>query len=246
MKKILVVDDDRQLRDLLVDTLQTVGYESLGVADGLEALSALRADNIDLVISDISMPKMDGIELAGKMRQDYPDVGILLITGVATAETERQAISDNLCDGYLAKPFRIDRIEGMIDSLLNQPSAPSSANGSRRVLVVDDDPHFLDALVETVGMLGYEAKGANDCESALEALKDGTYAMVLADVAMPEMNGFDLLKVLKRQHPDIPVVIMTGHNLSEPAADMIKKSADAYLTKPFRQDAVKAILSKIR
>jgi DNA-binding NtrC family response regulator len=134
----------------------------------------------------------------------------------------------------------------MIESVLNQPGASSSANGSRRVLVVDDDPHFLDALVETVAMLGYEAKGANDCESALEALKDGQYAMVLADVAMPEMNGFDLLKVLKRQHPELPVVIMTGHNLSEPAADMIRKSADAYLTKPFRQDAVKAILSKIK
>ena len=246
MKKILVVDDDQQLRDLLVDTLQTVGYDSLGVADGLRALDKLRAGDIDLVISDISMPKMDGIELAGRMRQEYPDIGILLITGVATAETERQAKRDNLCDGYLAKPFRIDRIEGMIESVLNQPGASSSANGSRRVLVVDDDPHFLDALVETVAMLGYEAKGANDCESALEALKDGQYAMVLADVAMPEMNGFDLLKVLKRQHPELPVVIMTGHNLSEPAADMIRKSADAYLTKPFRQDAVKAILSKIK
>jgi DNA-binding NtrC family response regulator len=246
LKKILVVDDDQQLRDLLVDTLTTVGYEALGVGDGLEALYALQANDIDLVISDISMPKMDGIQLAARLRQDYPKVGILLITGVATAETERLAKSDNLCDGYLAKPFRIDRIESMIDSVLSQADAATTANSSRRVLVVDDDPHFLDALVETVGLLGYEAKGANDCESALVALKDGKYAMVLADVSMPEMNGFDLLKVLKRQHPELPVVIMTGHNLSEPAADLIKQSADAYLTKPFRQDAVKAVLSKIK
>lgn len=245
MKRILVVDDDPQLRLLLVDTLQTIGYGASGVADGMEALATLRTQPADLVISDISMPRMDGIELATRLRQDFPGTGILLITGVATEETEVRARRERLCDGYLAKPFRIDKIESMIESLLSQgPESVIKVNG-RRVLVVDDDPHFLDALVETVGMLGYEAKGANDCESALLALKDGKYAMVLADVSMPEMNGFDLLKTLKRLHPDLPVVIMTGHNLSEPATAMIKDSAYAYLTKPFRHDAVKAVLSKI-
>jgi CheY-like chemotaxis protein len=245
LKRILVVDDEPQLRLLLVDTLQTIGYEAVGVADGEEALSALRTQPVDLVISDISMPRMDGIALAARVRHDFPGTGILLITGVATEETERRARREKLCDGYLAKPFRIDRIESMIESLLSHgPEAVTKVKG-RRVLVVDDDPHFLDALVETVSMLGYEAKGANDCESALLALKDGHYAMVLADVSMPEMNGFDLLRTLKRLHPELPVVIMTGHNLSEPATAMIKSSADAYLTKPFREDAVKAVLSKL-
>lgn len=246
MKRILVVDDDAQLRLLLVDTLQTIGYEATGVADGMEALSSLRAQPADLVISDISMPRMNGIQLATQLRQDYPEVGILLITGVATEETEKHARRERLCDGYLAKPFRIDKIESMIESLLAQTPQPKGTPQGRRVLVVDDDPHFLDALVETVAMLGYEARGANDCESALEALKDGQYAMVLADVSMPEMNGFDLLRTLKRLHPGLPVVIMTGHNLSEPATAMIKNSADAYLTKPFHQDAVKDVLSRIR
>jgi DNA-binding NtrC family response regulator len=245
LRRILVVDDDPQLRDLLVDTLQTIGYEAIGVSDGVEALASLRTLPAELVISDISMPRMDGIELATRVRQNFPGTGILLITGVATEETERRAHRDKLCDGYLAKPFRIDRIEGMIESLLSQGTDTAQKSGGRRVLVVDDDPHFLDALVETVGILGYEAKGANDCESALQALKDGPFAMVLADVSMPEMNGFDLLKTLKRLHPELPVVIMTGHNLSEPATAMIKASADAYLTKPFRQDAVKAVLSRI-
>ena len=245
MKRILVVDDDPQLRALLVDTLQTIGYEAHGVADGVEALSSLREQTADLVVSDISMPRMDGIELSTRLRHDFPGVGILLITGVATEETEKRAHRDRLCDGYLAKPFRIDKIESMIESLLGEEPASGPRVTGRRVLVVDDDPHFLDALVETVAMLGYEAKGANDCESALLALKDGQYSMVLADVSMPEMNGFDLLKTLKRLHPELPVVIMTGHNLSEPATAMIKASADAYLTKPFREDAVKAVLSKL-
>ena len=71
-----------------------------------------------------------------------------------------------------------------------------------------------------------------------------TASLVLADVSMPEMNGFDLLRALKRQFPEIPVVIMTGHNLSEPAAATIKDQADGYLLKPFRQDAIRAVLAK--
>ena len=118
IKRILVVDDDAQLRLLLVDTLQTIGYESVGVTDGVEALEQLKHDPFHLVISDISMPNMDGIALAMELRRRYPHVGILLITGVATAETERKAKSEKLCDGYLAKPFRIDRIEAMIESVM--------------------------------------------------------------------------------------------------------------------------------
>jgi len=228
---------------LLVDTLQTIGYDSVGVSDGIEAMEEFRKGPFDVVISDIAMPRMDGIALAGELRRKHPEVAILLITGVATKDTERKARRENLCDGYLAKPFRIDRIETMIESLAGNSGAPQPAEG-RRVLVVDDDPLFLDALVETVSQLGYQAEGAQDSYSALMSLAREPASVVVADVSMPEMNGFDLLKTLKRQYPQVSVVIMTGHNLSEPAAAMIRDHADAYLTKPFRQDAIREVLSQ--
>jgi DNA-binding NtrC family response regulator len=113
------------------------------------------------------------------------------------------------------------------------------------VLVVDDDTQFLDALVDTVNSLGYRAEGVSDCDAALSALRREPAEMVIADVSMPRMNGFDLLKVLKRSYPHMPVVMMTGHNLSEPAAATIRDHADAYLTKPFRRDRIKSVLSQL-
>lgn len=244
--RILVVDDDPQLCLLLVDTLQTIGYEAVGVADGIEALERLGKESFDIVVSDISMPRMDGFELAERLRRDHKHLGVLLITGVATEEAERRAERDKLCDGYLAKPFRIDRIEAMIEDVLKRHAKANENNGTDRVLVVDDDPHFLDALVDTVRMLGYDVEGAATCDDALAALRREPASVVLADVSMPEMNGFDLLKSLKRHYPDLPVVMMTGHNLSEPAEAMIRDRADAYLTKPFRQDAVKQAIDSVR
>jgi DNA-binding NtrC family response regulator len=244
----VVVDDDPHLRSLLVDTLETIGYDAAGVESASKVLEILRTDKIDLVITDIAMPHMDGFELAELMRRDHPQVRIVFITGVATRESRKRAAEEKLCDGYLAKPFRIDRIEEMIESVLSTHAAEGpgvAAAPRKRVLIVDDDPRFLDAMVDTVTALGYSAEGVRDGDSAMSAMQRESVGVVIADVSMPQMNGFDLLKVLKRNYPRIPVVIMTGHNLSEPAAALIRNNADAYLTKPFRHETVRLLLQKL-
>lgn len=243
-KNILVVDDDRQLSYLLVDTLQTIGYNARGADSAKAALDIIDSEPIDLIISDIGMPRMDGFQLAARIRETHPHIRILLITGVATRESEEKALKENLCDGYIAKPFRIDRIEAMIERQLSSDT-PATDPGPGRVLVVDDDENFLDAMVETVRNLGYRVEGVADSDAALSALRREGAEMVFADVSMPRMNGFDLLRVLKRNYPHMPVVMMTGHNLSEPAAETIRTTADAYLTKPFREERVKRVLDTI-
>jgi len=244
--RIVVADDDPNLCHLLVDTLRTIGYHAEGAADGTEVLDLLSRAHYDVIISDIAMPHMDGFDMARNVRRDYPHMKILFITGVATRESETKARDENLCDGYLAKPFRIHRIETMIDTVLGGPQAADIPPSRRRVLIVDDDPKFLDAMVETVTALGYTAEGVLDCGTAMSALEREPAGVVFADVSMPTMNGFDLLKTVKRNYPRIPVVMMTGHNLSEPAAALIRNSADAYLTKPFRQEAVRELLGRFQ
>lgn len=247
-RRILVADDDAHLRSLLVETLETIGYTATGVESAAEVIAALDGEEIDLVITDIAMPRMNGFELAAILRREHPQVHIVFITGVATRESEKRATDEHLCDGYLAKPFRIDRIEEMIESILGGSPArtadmPPSAR--HRVLIVDDDPRFLDAMVDTVTALGYAAEGVHDGEAAMSAIQREPVGVVIADVSMPKMNGFDLLQVLKRSYPGVPVIMMTGHNLSEPAAALIRDSADAYLTKPFRHETVRELLQKV-
>jgi DNA-binding NtrC family response regulator len=248
-KRIVVADDDPHLRSLLVDTLLAVGYEAEGVRCGSDVLEVLARERVDVVISDIAMPRMDGFELAGILRREYPQIKIVFMTGVATRESQKRAAEGQLCDGYLPKPFRIDRIEEMIESILGPGEAPKTGEAEkprRRVLIVDDDPRFLDAMVDSVSAMGYTAFGVRDANAAMSAMQEEPAGVVIADVSMPQMNGFDLLKLLKRSYPRVPVVMMTGHNLSEPAAALIRDSADAYLTKPFRHEAVRQLLQKLQ
>ena len=116
---ILVVDDNLTMRDLLVDTLDAIGYLPTGASDGSEALQKLKEEKFDLIITDIMMPGIDGIALLKKVRKDYPNLPVLFITGVATPEIMDQASPD----GFLAKPFRISHIEQLIEDTLKGKDA---------------------------------------------------------------------------------------------------------------------------
>ena len=111
---ILVVEDNATMRDLLVDTLDAIGYRPTGASDGSEALQKLKEEKFDLIITDIMMPGIDGIALLKKVRKDYPHLPVLFITGVATPEVVERASPD----GFLAKPFRISHIEELIEDTL--------------------------------------------------------------------------------------------------------------------------------
>lgn len=112
--KILVVDDDHNLLELLDDTLTTIGYGAVGAVDAFEALEKLKEQRFDLVISDIRMPGMDGFELLREIRESYPGLPVLFITGVELPE----AIEKAAPDGFLLKPFRISHIERLIEDCL--------------------------------------------------------------------------------------------------------------------------------
>ena len=101
--RILIVDDDPLLLELLTDTLTAIGHDTKPAGDGAVALDILQTEEFDLMITDIKMPNVDGLQLLKKVRRHYPKMPVLFITGVASQEVIGQAEPD----GFLAKPFRI-------------------------------------------------------------------------------------------------------------------------------------------
>ena len=108
-KKILVVDDEQHVRQLIGKVLEKEGYEVLTACNGEEGLEIFQKNNIDLIISDIKMPKMNGIEFLHKVKEQEPGVGFILITAFATMETAIDAIKSGAQD-YVTKPFDIKEI----------------------------------------------------------------------------------------------------------------------------------------
>lgn len=115
-RKILIVDDEQNVRMLLSRVLKKHGYEVLTAGDGAEGLDVMHHSNIDIIISDIRMPNMDGIEFLHKVREFDSSVGFILITAFATTETAIDALRSGAQD-YVTKPFDIDELVSVVKKL---------------------------------------------------------------------------------------------------------------------------------
>ena len=107
--KVLITDDDGDLRELLTEAVSNWGYAVSVAKDGDEALRRLRMDRYDIVITDLMMPGMDGLTLLGKIKELDREILVIIITGYATIETAVKAIELGAYD-YIAKPFRLDEL----------------------------------------------------------------------------------------------------------------------------------------
>jgi two-component system, cell cycle response regulator CpdR len=119
MARILIAEDDDTLRELLVRALGGDGHILTETADGATALDALHESNgeFDLLLSDVKMPKVDGIELALATGRNHPDIAIMLMTGYAD-QRERAHGLDALVHDVISKPFSIDQIKGAVREAL--------------------------------------------------------------------------------------------------------------------------------
>ena len=107
--KVLVVDDEPTVRDLLKRTLEGVGYEVVTAGSGLEALERVCEQEIGVVLLDIKMPGMTGMEVLGKLTADWPEICVIMVTAVVDAQTAVEAMKLGAYD-YITKPFNLDDV----------------------------------------------------------------------------------------------------------------------------------------
>jgi two-component system cell cycle response regulator CpdR len=117
LARILLAEDDHSLRNFLAVALQRAGHEVRAVDDGLAAADALEQDGFDLLLADVVMPGLDGIELARRAGKEYPNIKIMFITGfAAVAMSARSAPPKGA--RVLSKPFHLRELVGQVESFL--------------------------------------------------------------------------------------------------------------------------------
>ncbi len=117
--RVLVVDDEKSMRDLLSITLEKEGYDVATAAGGEPAIEALRRDPTDVVITDLRMPKVDGLQVLRTAKEISPDMAVIVVTAVASTETAVEAMKLGAYD-YITKPFKLDEVSLIVRNALER------------------------------------------------------------------------------------------------------------------------------
>jgi PAS domain S-box-containing protein len=249
-RRVLVVDDLPANLRLLDKILAQYGADMVAAHSAQEALAALDHQGFDLAVLDYMMPGVNGVVLAGTIRQraDAAHLPLLLVTSAQPAQTETPP---GLFAAVILKPLRNLQFVSAVAQVLLGPKAPRAApaaalNGAPpgfalahplRVLVVDDNPVNLKVIMATLISVGYLPTACNQAAAALDHLREETFDLVLMDVQMPDMDGHEATRRLRagaagELNRHTRVIALTAGALDEERAACLAAGMDDYLAKP--------------
>ncbi len=253
-RRMLIVDDNETNRRILREMLAAEGVkvdEASMASDGLAALrrAAQKRAPYDLAILDVQMPDMDGFQLATAVRQDkaLTRTKLLMLTS-AGQRGDGERCRELGIRGYLTKPLsRADLVEalgtvlagpaedaGTPDVVTRHTIAESRA--SLRVLLAEDNPVNQQVAVAMLVKRGHEVHVVGNGREAVDAVAERPYDVVLMDIQMPEMDGFEATKAIRAtpRGATLPIVAMTAHALSGERERCLSHGMTDYLAKPFK------------
>ena len=203
---VLVIDDDPIVRDLMTRLLSKEGYAVVGAADGHEGLALAKTVRPAVVTLDVLMPGLDGWAVLAALKND-PDLADIPVVMVTMTDDKRRAYALGAAD-YIVKPVDPSRLAALFNKLTSPGGAP--------VLVVDDEPTTRTMMARVLAHEGCDVVVAENGCMALQRLAERTPRLILTDLMMPEMDGFELIDHV-RQNPawaHIPIVVATAKDIS--------------------------------
>jgi DNA-binding NtrC family response regulator len=229
--RVLLVDDEQDFTESLSERLQLRDVEADVAHDGEQALEVVQAGAPDVMVLDLRMPGIDGLEVLRQVKKSHPKVEVVILTGHGTDKDEEEALRLG-ASAYLRKPVDVDQL---VKTLQHE---------RLKVLLVDDEQEFVDSLSERLELRNLETEVAKNGEEALAAVKADVPDVMVLDLRMPGIDGIEVLRRVRKSHPEVAVVVLTGHGTDKDEKEAIKLGASAYLKKPVDVDQLVNVLHR--
>jgi two-component system response regulator HydG len=236
--RVLVVDDNEEFCQNLKDVLELKDYEVATAYDGLKGLEMVKQNGFGLVIMDVKMPVMDGVETFRKLKEIAPDTPVIMVTAYAVDDLMREALRDGAF-GSLKKPLDFDRLFELIERAIPDGSL---------LLVVDDDENLCSNLENVLSDKGYRVAVAYDGNMAIRETWENNFDIALIDMKLPPLSGLETYLSIRDIRPDTAVIIITGYSqeMRDPIEQAIEKNAYTCLEKPINIDELVSLLERIK
>ncbi len=235
---VLVIEEDNDLRELIRYNLYLDGFKVYTAADGPSGIKAALRYKPRLILLDVAMSERNAPELISTLKHDYRTrrIPVIILTAEDSTGDVDQA-SEIGADDYITKPFEDRKLGRIVKQKLKKCEDGMNKRRWKKIsaLVIDDDIGWRKAIEYNLSLDGFEVYTAADGPSGIKAALKHKPHLILLDVVMPEMDGFEVLSTLKydSRTSRIPVIMLTAKNL---VGDMDRASeigADGYIAKPF-------------
>ncbi|WP_298443583.1 response regulator [uncultured Ferrimonas sp.] len=244
----LVVDDNHSALQIYATYLRDLGFNVETAENGEDALRQAQRHQPQLVLLDWMMPQMDGLQVADKLHQLYNNGDLelqpqILMMTAYSGQSVQQQVKEGRVQALLQKPFKEAALQ---DAVLNafaaqfadaaEPEPQASHNehrGGHHILLVEDNLINQQVAIELLKSAGYQVSLAVNGQEALDMVQQQPpFDLVLMDIQMPVMDGLQATKLIRKTHPDLPIVAMTAHAMAGDSEKSLAAGMNDHITKP--------------
>ena len=241
---IAIVDDDEESRQIIErNLLRENGYKTILFSSGEEFLEYAKKNKIDLVLLDIEMPGLNGIQVYDRMKDSgsLSEIPVVFLTGKEDKDTVLRCIGKG-ADGYLVKPVFRYKLVAKIEDVLGKINAYKA---NKTILMVDDDPEFLKVAKIKLSKY-YKVLTVNSGKTALEYLSTHKVDLVLLDYFMPLYDGKNILNILRHRDATkkLPVIVVSALSEEEIMNACLKNPPDGVVSKPVDMDELLKMIQR--
>jgi DNA-binding NtrC family response regulator len=278
--KVLLVDDEAEFVHLMAARIAARDMESRVALTGAEALRMVRDEAPDVMVLDLRMPGIDGMQVLERVKAEHPGVEVVVLTGQGSDVEKREArrlgaaaylqkpadmsqlletieaawrrgvrmvrdaaaeVDRSLAAAALAEANAPELARGMLERPAPAPHAEGAVAGpgdtrgrepALKVLFVDDEEDFVRTMAERLALRDLGGEVALSGQQALDKVASDVPDVMVLDLKMPGLDGMEVLRRVKRSHPRLEVIIMTGHGSDADREEALQLGAFEYLQKP--------------
>ncbi len=249
--RLLLVDDSKTCRRLVKPSLELEGYDVIEARNGEEALKIIRSIDIDIIVSDVDMPVLDGVTLCRIIRQQEKlSVPILLLSSLQTDKAIIGGFNAG-ADDYIIKSDHSANHKVVLPELLSRVQRLMNAKNSQgrpeHILVAEDSSTMLHQLQNSLTIQGFQVDTSTDGLSAWEKLNRKHYDLVITDYDMPYIDGLELCSRIRQSNKfeNLPIIIETSKNSRVEQVKIRSMGIQAFITKPFSPDRMIAEVERV-
>ncbi len=261
--RALVVDDDFNTCDSVTSMLQQIGLRAEWTLSGKEAVlrtrqAVMRSDNYFVYVIDWLLPDMNGVEVARRVRQEVgKEVPIIVLTAYDWSDIEDEALEAGVT-AFCSKPLFLSELKGCLNSIVNSGREQEALERrpepvrKGRILLTEDNELNQEIAVAILEGAGFTTDVAENGQVAVEMLSSsqpGYYQLVLMDVQMPVMDGYEATRAIRRLEnrklADIPILAMTANAFEEDKQEALRSGMNGHIAKPINIELLMKELDQI-